>query len=181
MNVHGGGPPELLIAIADGLLDPSCDHDFTNEREDGEVYIRGGEVYHRPYGWYRYALKVLNKYEDNTWLGGGGIRTASTAGEWPVSYHGTTKIGAEGIATQGYDVNFGTRFKFGRGIYSTPDLSIADVHAVPFTNNGKRYKIVFQNRVNPAKLRKVGEDRYWLTDDSDIRPYGILVKEIRQE
>ena len=50
-------------------------------------------------------MKVaLNKYEDNTWLGGGGIRTESTAGEWPVSYHGTTKKGAEGIASEVYDV-----------------------------------------------------------------------------
>ena len=181
MDVHGGGPPELPIAIDDGLLDPSFDHDFTNECDDGKVYIRGGEVYKRPYGWYRYAIKVLDKYEDNVWLGEKGIRTASTASEWPVSYHGTSKKGAEGIASEGYDVNCGRRFMYGRGIYSSPDLSYVERYfATEFRNNGKEYKIVFQNRVNPANLCRAYEDKYWIvSDDSDIRPYGILVKEIR--
>ena len=181
MDVHGGGPPELPIAIDDGFLDPSFDHDFTNECDDGKVYIRGGEEYKRPYGWYRYAMKVLDKYEDNTWLGEKGIRTASTAGEWPVSYHGTSKKGAEGIASEGYDVKYSKRQMYGRGIYSSPDLSHVECyHAIEFRNNGKEYKIVFQNRVNPDKLRKAFRDKYWITDDSDIRPYGILVKEIRE-
>ena len=157
MALRGGGPGDdsIPIVLDDDFLDPSFNFDFTRQRDDGKVYIRGGEVYHRPYGWYRFAMKVYNKYENNTWLGGGGIRTASTPGEWPVSYHGTTKKGAEGIASEGYDIKFGTRFAFGKGIYSTPDLSIAESgYAIPFINNGKRYKIVFQNRVNPAKLRK---------------------------
>ena len=178
MNVHGGGLPELPIFVDDGFLDPSYNHDFTGERDDYKVYIRGGEAYYRPYGWYRFAMKVFNKYGDNTWLGGIGTRTASTAGEWPVSYHGTTKEGAEAIASEGYDVNRGRRQRYGKGIYSTLHLSIAECYAIEFSNNGKRYKIVFQNRVNPANLRKVNEDQYWITDDSDIRPYGILVKEI---
>ena len=183
MSLRGGGPGDdsSPIVLHDGFLDPSYNYDFTRQRDDGKVYIRGGEVYHRPYGWYRLALKVLDKYEDNAWLGGIGTRTASTAGEWPVSYHGTTKKGAEGIAMEGYDVNRGKRFLYGKGIYSTPDLSIAESYAGKFTKNGKWYKIVFQNRVNPDKLCKVKEtgDQYWIVADfSDIRPYGILLKEI---
>ena len=181
MALRGGGPGDdsIPIVLDDDFLDPSFDYDFTSECDDGKVYIRGGEVYQRPYGWYRFALKVLDKYEDNTWLGGIGIRTESTAGEWPVSYHGTTGGGAEGIAKEGYDIKFGTRFLFGKGIYSTPDSGIAEVYATEFSKDGKSYKIVLQNRVNPAKLRKVKEtgDQYWIVDDSDIRPYGILVKE----
>ena len=178
MNVRGGGLPELPIFVDDGFLDPSYNRDFRIECDDGRVYIRGGEVYHQPYGWYRFAMKVFNKYEDNTWLGGRGTRTASTAGEWPVSYHGTTKRGAEGIASEGYDINCGKRFLYGRGIYSSPDLNYAECFAAKFSNNGREYKIVFQNRVNPAKLHKANHDKHWITDDSDIRPYGILVKEI---
>ena len=181
MDLHGGGlgDDSIPIVLNDGFLDPDYDYNFTNESDDGKVYIRGGEVYHRPYGWYRFAMKVLDKYEDNTWLGKGGTRTESTTGEWPVSYHGTSREGAEGIATQGYDVNRGTRFKYGRGIYSTPDLShVESYYATEFSKNGREYKIVFQNRVNPAKLRKEFRGKYWITDDSDIRPYGILVKEI---
>ena len=46
---------------------------------------------------------------------------------------------------------------------------------------GKWYKIVLQNRVNPDNLQKPKEKsgRYWLvSNDSDIRPYGVLIKEI---
>ena len=181
MDLHGGGlgDDSIPIVLHDGLLDHDYDYDFTNKYDDGKVYIRGGEVYSRPYGWYRYALKVYNKYGDNTWLGKGGTRTESTAGEWPVSYHGTTKEGAEGIASEGYDVNRGRRQKYGKGIYSSPELSYVECYyATEFSNNGKEYKIVFQNRVNPANLHKANEDKYWIVDGSDIRPYGILVKEI---
>ena len=184
MTLRGGGPGDdsnsIPIVLDDGFLDPDYDYNFANERDDGKVYIRGGEVYSRPYGWYRYALKVLDKYEDNIWLGKGGTRTASTAGEWPVSYHGTSKKGAEGIASEGYDINRGRRFLYGKGIYSAPDLSyVENYYATEFRNGGREYKIVFQNRVNPDKLRKEFRDEYWIVrDDSDIRPYGILVKEI---
>ena len=182
ITVRGGAPGGggLPIVLNDNFLDHQFSYDFRGQRDDGKVYMRGGEVYHRPYGWYRFALKVLDKYGDNTWLGEDGIRTESTPGEWTVSYHGTTREGAEGIATQGYDVNRGTRFAFGRGIYSAPDLSIVERdYAKQFSKNGRRYKIVFQNRVNPVNLRKVNYDQYWLVaDDSDIRPYGILVKDI---
>ena len=178
----GGGSGDIPIVLDNGFLDSPYNYDFTKKCDDGKVYMRGGEVYSRPYGWYRFAMKVLNKYEDKTWLGERGIRTASTAGEWPVSYHGTSREGAERIASEGYDVNRGRRFLYGRGIYSAPDLSIVERrYAREFSKNGRRYKIVFQNRVNPVNLRRVNGDQYWLVaDDSDIRPYGILVKNIRE-
>lgn len=34
--------------------------------------------------------QVLNKYDDNTWLGTQYRSTQSVPGEWPVSYHGTS-------------------------------------------------------------------------------------------
>ena len=184
MDLRGGGPGDnsIPIVLNDGFLDPSFNYNFTNESDDGKVYIRGGEVYHRPYGWYRFAMKVLDKYEDNTWLGEKGIRTESTGGEWPVSYHGTTDTGAQGIAKTGYDEKYSKRQLYGEGIYSTPHLHIAEGYAIKFSKDGnkdrKNYKIIFQNRVNPAKLRKANEDKYWIVSDSDIRPYGILLKEI---
>ena len=182
MALRGGGPGDdsLPNVLDDGFLDPSFDYDFRDESDDGRVYIRGGEEYKRPYGWYRFAMKVLDKYEDNTWLGGIGIRTESTAGEWPVSYHGTTREGAEGIASEGYDEKYSIRRLYGDGIYSSPELNIAEHFATKFSKDGKSYKIVLQNRVSPAKLRKVKEedDKYWIVDDSNIRPYGILVKEV---
>ena len=181
MSLRGGGlgDDSSPIVLNDNFVDHWFSYDFTNECDDGRVYKRGGEVYQRPYGWHRFALKVLDKYGDNIWLGGGGIRTESTAGEWPVSYHGTTKEGAKGIISDGrYKIGEGAAY--GKGIYSSPDLSHVECcYAIPFTSKGKQYKIVFQNRVNPSKLRKANQNKYWIvTDHSDIRPYGILLKEI---
>ena len=128
MDLRGGGPgdPVLPIVLDDSFLDPDYDYDFRNQSDDGTVYIRGGEVYSRPYGWHRFAMKVYDKYEDNIWLGKRGIRTESTAGEWAISYHGTTREGAEGIAKEGYDERCGRRHMYGPGIYSSPDLSYVE-------------------------------------------------------
>ena len=35
--------------------------DLTNIKDNGKVYKRGNEAYHRPYGWKRIALRVWNK------------------------------------------------------------------------------------------------------------------------
>ena len=66
---------------------PQYDYDFT-KLKDIETYRRGGEVYERPCGWFRFGLKVLDKYDGNTWLGTTYRSTQSVPGEWPVSYHG---------------------------------------------------------------------------------------------
>ncbi|KAI3370975.1 hypothetical protein L3Q82_023629, partial [Scortum barcoo] len=93
----------FIISSADEFFDPRFDYDFTR-LNDTRTYSRGGEKYERPYGWYRFGLKVLHKYEDNTWLGPDNRSTASAPGEWPVSYHGTSKQGAEGIIRGSYKV-----------------------------------------------------------------------------
>lgn len=177
------------------FFDRQFDFDFSNV-SDRECYERGGEQYARPCGWYRIALKVLDKYSENTWLGPNGIRTKSAAGEWPVSYHGTSKDGAEGVITSHYKAgNNSKRQVYGRGIYSTPHLSEAANYAHQFVSqkNGKTYKVILQNRVNPAHREKHRRaDDYWLipvpqgSSDAEerkiveraIRPYGILLKEV---
>ena len=72
----------------DSLLDSAYDYDFTRQRDNGSAYYRGGKRYYRPYGWERFALKILDRYSDNKWIGKSGHRTGSSDGEWPVSYHG---------------------------------------------------------------------------------------------
>ena len=74
--------------VDDSLLDPAYDYDFTGWRHDGTKFYRGGYEYHRPYGWKRYALKVLDRFGDNKWLGKPGYRVGSSEDEWPVSYMG---------------------------------------------------------------------------------------------
>lgn len=64
-------------------------------------------------------------------------------------------------------------------------------YAREFELEGKRYKIALQNRVNPdqgagrleispASITGTGAD-YWLSRvDNDVRPYGILIREVPQ-
>ena len=181
LRLRGGGMP--VFYVDDSLLDPRYDYDFTHVKDTGAKFYRGDREYYRPYGWQRFALKVLGKYEDDVWLGQAGARYASSPGEWPVSYHGTG-IGSTGnIAQEGYLLSKGKRFMYGRGIYSTPSIEVAAKYAQRFTRNGKQYRIVFQNRVNPSELKvfdaKVtGVGEYWVQPHQEYaRPYGICVQE----
>lgn len=175
---------DYALRIDKKTFAPEHNYDFSDEKDDGLTFVRGGEVYKRPYGWKRFALNVVGKYSDDSWLGCGGIRTASTEGEWPVSYHGTEHSSAMSIAQKGYDLSKGTRFAYGSGVYTTPDINTAARYASPFPYNGKNYEIVLQNRVNPKTLKKInthlqGEGEYWLSpNEEDVRPYGILIREV---
>ncbi|CAG8635489.1 17380_t:CDS:2 [Acaulospora colombiana] len=155
------------IFVSQEFLHPKYDYNFTNINDDGRKFMRGQYEYKRPVGWNRIALKVLNKYEDNIWLGVG------------------EKHNFNSIASTGYSLSKGKRFNFGQGIYSTPDINIAAQYAKEFTHDGERYKMVFQNRVNPenlvrisaAKTKKGGE--FWVSPKGeDIRPYGICIKKL---
>ncbi|XP_072538901.1 uncharacterized protein [Salminus brasiliensis] len=183
---------ELFVDM-ENFLDPRFDYDF-RRRSDSSECTRGGEPYTRPWGWYRFALKVLDKYPDgNTWLGPNGWRSHSSFREWPVSFHGTSIEGAKGIARSNYRAGGGQLY--GRGIYSTPDIDIAE-HFTMFkkfeSKNGRTYKVIMQNRINPAKRVYTDEEDYWLIPvpegtsavqekqivEVSIRPYGILIKEV---
>ncbi|XP_045894475.1 uncharacterized protein LOC123962414 [Micropterus dolomieu] len=173
------------------FYDPQFDYDFTNLR-DTETYYRGGEVYERPCGWQRFALRVLNNYDGNTWLGTRYRSTESVPGEWPVSYHGTSKAGADGIIEGFYKP--GTGQAYGRGVYSTPFIAEAIPYAKTFTSQktGKKYQVILQNRINPGYREKHNNGKYWLVPiaqgtsateeqkmvERAIRPYGLLVREV---
>ena len=85
---------------------------------------------------------------------------------------------------KGYDSTKGKRLKYGKGIYSSPYIQVAEKYAARFSNNDKNYKVVFQNRVSPSKLKvvpaeKTGHGEYWLQpDDKLIRPYALCIKEV---
>ena len=97
--------------------------------------MRGEFEYKRPYGWMRYAIRVLGKYENDDWLGPVGNRTSQASGEWPVSYFGTDISSAEKIVKEGYKV--GPRAKFGKGIYTSPSLEMIErLYAQEFPYDG---------------------------------------------
>ena len=90
-----------------GIVNKKYNYDFTNLKDDGKRFFRGGREYIRPYGWKRIALNVMEKYDDTEWIGG--------VKEWPVSYHGTKDICAKLIAAGGYDLRKGKRFEYEKG------------------------------------------------------------------
>ncbi|XP_071783436.1 uncharacterized protein LOC139933269 [Centroberyx gerrardi] len=176
----------------DEFLDPGFNYDFSHLK-DTETYYRGGEVYERPCGWTRFAIKVLDKYPDgNAWLGNLWRSTESVDGEWPVSYHATSHSGADSITEGHYKPGSGQ--VYGRGIYSTPFISEAIDYTKTFTakKTGKEYQVIMQNRINPEYREKHNDDKYWLVPIPDgtsneeekkmveraIRPYGLLLKEV---
>ncbi|KAI4875387.1 hypothetical protein NFI96_007626 [Prochilodus magdalenae] len=172
----------------DKFFDQKFDYDFRRDSDSSQC-SRGGEPYARPWGWYRFALKVKNKYPNgNAWLGPKGWRSHSAAGEWPVSFHGTSINGAKGITSSYYRA--GPREAYGRGIYSTPDIGVADRYAMSKkfkSKNGKTYKVIMQNRINPSRRVKTMKENYWLIPvpqgisqaeekmvvETSIRPYAI--------
>lgn len=184
---------EFFIDVED-FFDPRYDYDFTNLSDRSRCW-RGGEEYERPMGWYRIALKVKGKYPDgDAWLGTAGWRSYSVEGEWPACYHGTTLSGAKGIVRSHYKA--GDRGTYGRGIYSTPEIHVAEREefARTFTSvtTGKRYKVILQNRINPDGRQICQRSDYWLIPipegttpwqeqcivEASIRPYGILIREV---
>ncbi|XP_033980328.1 uncharacterized protein LOC117477714 [Trematomus bernacchii] len=178
-------------------FDPQYDRDFTHLSDSAEC-MRGDKPYKRPNGWYRMALKVLGKYPNgDTWLGTKELRSHSVPGEWPVSYHGTSSDGARGIINSQYKA--GDRALYGRGIYSTPDIRVAEneLYAKNFQSKktGKSYKVILQNRINPERREVCRRSDYWLIPVGEgtpawkeewiaeraIRPYGILIQEMKDD
>ena len=182
-----GGGPSLSYFFDPKEFDFKYDFDFTQKKDDGKTYMRGGYEYKRPYGWKRFGTKVKGKYEDDIWLGPDGIRTEEAPGEWPVSYHGTNVSSAKKILETGFKP--GPRAMYGKGIYTSPSLEMVEKrYAQEFTHNGKTYKLVLQNRVNPDHLQVIPASKtltgadYWFFPERDepgkvdVRPYGVLIR-----
>ena len=182
LRLRGGGGH--FFSLDKNIIDAPYNFDFTHVKDEGQIFKRGNIVYKRPCGWNRVALNVKSRYRDNVWLVGrnGNKRkhgTDSVVGEWPVSYHGTGKGFAENIAKEGYDVKKGKRFKYGRGVYSTPDPAIAEKYASTYEYEGMKFKVLVQNRVNMEDTTHVVENNYYVTEsEENIRPYGILFKRV---
>jgi len=184
LSLRGGDWNEIggkEYHLSDNLFDPTYDFDFTNVKDTGKTFTRGGLEYKRPCGWKRYALKVDNKYKDNNWLGSEGSSSINT--EWAVSYHGTKIYCAEPIVKEG--LKPGKHNSYGVGIYCTPNISTAEQYSEVFINKetNKKYKFVFQNRVKPSSIIKCkpkgGPEDYWYIENTkDIRSYGICIKEV---
>ncbi|XP_061598150.1 uncharacterized protein LOC133461305 [Cololabis saira] len=182
------------------FFDPAYNYDFTNIKDGSAKFLRGDEPYVRPCGWNRVALRVIKKYEDGEkWLGTG-------KDAWPVSYHGHNMDGSLGIILthqgdpedQPSFLEAGASFLLseetrGKGVYSTPEIKTAEKYCKTFKSkaDGKTYKVVLQNRINPEKRVKCQRKDIWMVYIPDgsteaqkrvivqesIRPYGLLLKQ----
>lgn len=166
-----------LLVLDKTSWDQHYDFDFTTIDDRGNRFTRGGIEYRRPCGWKRHAIRVAGKYEDEVWLG-----SSNSRNEWPVSYHGTGLDEGKSIAQVGFDLTKHKRFIHGRGIYSSPDISVAKGFAKSFLCNGEEHLVILQNRVNPKNLIKLSNDEtgngeYWISPEAtDIRPYGVCIR-----
>lgn len=183
LMLHGGG--NSLYYIDSSLLAPSYDYDFTNVVDGTTKYHRGQFIYTRPCGWQRKAMKVIGQYGDDVWLGGGGIRTNTTPGEWPVSYHSAGVSPQGNIAEVGSQNSRGKTFVYDRGIFSTPLATVAAKFAPTFEYHGHKYQVIFQNRINPATLQQVNPSapdsvgEFWASPkEEDVRPYNICLRKV---
>jgi hypothetical protein len=158
---------------------------------------RGGHTYNLPIGWYRHALRVLDKYEkDPAWIG-----MVNGKREWAVAYHGTRVEVAAPIVQQGLltsavqvDLMLDEAVRQMGEEANRPGVYVAThcqdgsypKYTTPFSvpvspGKSEEYSLVFQCRVKPGKFTNhpspVKEGEAWrFVDPSCIRPYGILLK-----
>ena len=148
---------------------------------------RGGIDYLPPMGWIGFGLKVLDRYDNNDWLGNDGNEN-----EWAVAYHGFSnnenlqyffrkgfQMSARQIYCNDEDSNHPGN-KVGKGIYFTPYPNIMKEYSGNINNKIGLILIVgLMVRVDPKKIRiPKSRNDYWILDENYVRPYRILVKYI---
>ena len=149
---------------------------------------RGGKPYYPPEGWIGLGINVWNRYDNhnNDWLD-----CTGQPGEWSVAYHGMGGILSPGEKNnnnknrqQFHDSEdkYHKGNKVGKGICMTPNPKIMEESCSTYTIFGQPHKIGIMCRVNPKKIRCPKEnENYWFINgtDNEIRPYRILIKEIK--
>ena len=163
---------------------------------------RGRENYIPPLdGWVGIGLKVIDIYENNTWLD-----YRNLEGEYSIAYRGLnnylnekdsmindlnyfikdiTKIVSEREFQKEEDIRTGFlgffRVQCGGGVYLFQDPKFAENNAGIIHLLGIDYKIILMCRVNPKKIRQPKNyESYWILNQTpdEIRPYRILLKKV---
>jgi hypothetical protein len=167
------------------------EHNFDYRTMTSTVDTRGGLPYYLPIGWYRHALKVIDKFpDDELWL-----KSSNVDGEWAVAFHGTVKgIREKGILITRVDAMRKEAVEQAGTDYDKPGLYVAThctggahpsyTEPFPIQSSSEKtdeFRVVFQCRVKPGAFTThrtpVVKGRAWRFVDPDaIRPYGILVK-----
>jgi len=152
---------------------------------------RGGIPYDPPKGWIGIGLRVLDKYEDNNWIGHN-----NNPKEWCVAYHGVACGQSSDNVKKVIGLIFKNGFKPGYGQFHSkcPDINhpgkevgigiacsrsirYAEEYAGISNINGIKYKTVIMVRVKPSAIRCchcTGDN--WIVNSDEIRPYRIIYK-----
>lgn len=169
--------------ISKGMFDKKGNKNIGWEDDNKK---RGGESYIPPEGWIGYGLKVWDKYDldkgekKNNWLS-----FNNNEGEWCIAYRGIgneIKRNEENDYSDDDDIKHPGK-KVGNGVYCSPNPEVMERYAEIIQKGQEKYKIGFMVRVNPEKIRVSAKNTdIWIVDgkDDDIRPYRILVKEIKE-
>lgn len=178
-------------------FDQRGNNSFANKNQTFQVGPPGRtHLYTQAAGWTRYGLKVMGKYEDDSWL-----HPFQNPKNWYRAFHGTRRATSADFENKNLSEDkqyacvdalssiYQTGFRcarvvaYGPGVYCSPDPTFPErgyVGTVSLdTKSGKKdFKCMLQVAVNPDGVRLTSDKRIWVVPDpKDIRPYGILIKE----
>ena len=139
---------------------------------------RGGEYYNPPLGWIKYGINVMHCFDDNNfdWL------KKSNKREWCIAYCGIT--GLTKNMEQKYENENDIKHqneKVGVGVICFSDPKLLEEYTETIQVNGENYKVGFQVRVKPNKIRVSEKNKnIWVVNgnENELRPYGILIKKV---
>jgi len=208
INRIRGEIPELIqIEIASLLGDPNQVEKYyePNYNVDYRTKIpfdvdtRGQMPYPFPLGWYGFAIKVVGQFDNGNddWLSMEGIK-----GEWAVGFYPTSRNELQQILNERSVLGQRNKYKddinadtynlsdikgqpCGVGIYLAQNINDAEPFATPFEvkvgHETKTYKVVFQCRVQPEKVRIPSSNpKYYILNNAQyVRPYRFFIKEIK--
>ena len=179
LRLRGGGAG--CFAMDEAILDQKYNYDFSNQRDQGERFFRGGRAYRRPYGWNRIAINVKDMYDDNKWFGEDpgtdNLRIGGLKDEWPVAYHGNRDLLYNMLTIE--ESIQGRKSKLEVGFYSSPDPRVAEDNAPIFTFKKRKFKVMIQSRVNMNDTTVVRHQKFYATcNPENIIPCGLLIKHV---
>ena len=171
---------------------------FSGTSETFQVGPRGRErSYTTPSGWTRYGLKVLRKFDSDCWLD-----PFQHPENWYRAFHGTGNATNADFSNTNQPTDakyapvdamfsiFHSGFRkarnhaYGEGVYCSPNPKFPEdnryTRAVSINTDGgsKSYKCMLQVAVNPDGVKIGTQDIWVVADPKDIRPYGILIKQV---
>ncbi|CAF3343717.1 unnamed protein product [Rotaria sp. Silwood2] len=173
---------------------------FSSQSETYQIGPPGRtKTYTTAPGWTRYGLNVLGKsaYVNDDWL-----HPFQHAGNWYRAFHGTggaqqidfrdsnAYSGENTACVDALSSIFQDGFRpartaaYGPGVYCSPnpvwleDSRYAGKVELDTAQGKKKFKCMFQVAVNPDGVKCATNDIWVVPNSQDIRPYGILIKEL---